>query len=94
MADLGLIIYIQLKRKFEHEDNEVAESSEWATSTGYSEAVISPLQTPVSGKGNRPYGGSKATTSNKSGPRTPISTGLRFSFSIVLLYIHTWDFLE
>ncbi|KAK1287729.1 Transcription factor E2FA [Acorus calamus] len=61
-----------LKRKADLEDCE-AESSEWATSPGCTEAVNSPLHTPVSGKGGKTYGKSKIPKSNKSGLQTPVS---------------------
>jgi len=70
---MKVAFYVQLKRKPEQDDNEAAESSEWATSPGFAKAVTSPQLTPVSGKGSRAYGRSKATKCNKSGPRTPIS---------------------
>ncbi|XP_073012827.1 transcription factor E2FA-like isoform X1 [Typha latifolia] len=68
-----LVIKTPLKRKADQEENEAAESSEWTTSPGYTEAVTSPLLTPISGKGGRMYGKSRAAKHNKSGPQTPIS---------------------
>ncbi|XP_020245731.1 transcription factor E2FA [Asparagus officinalis] len=70
---LGFFLMWKLKRKPEQDDNEAAESSEWATSLGYAEAINSPLLTPVSGKGGRSYGRSKVTKGNKFIPQTPIS---------------------
>ncbi|XP_017700050.1 transcription factor E2FB-like [Phoenix dactylifera] len=69
----ALVVKTPLKRKPDQEDNEAAESSEWTTSPGYAEAVTSPLLTPVSGKGGRTYGRSKAAKNSKSGPQTPMS---------------------
>ncbi|XP_051131256.1 transcription factor E2FB-like [Andrographis paniculata] len=60
-----------LKRKTGYE-NEV-ESSERTASSGYSDMNISPLGTPVSGKGGRTNGRSKVTKNNRSIPSTPIS---------------------
>lgn len=68
-----MIFSVQLKRKADQEENEAAESSEWTTSPGYAEAVSSPLLTPVSGKGGRVHGKSKAPKYNKAGPHTPMS---------------------
>ncbi|XP_075089791.1 transcription factor E2FA [Nicotiana tabacum] len=50
-----------------------AESSDWTANPGYSDVANSPLGTPVSGKGGRANGRSRATKSNKSGPPTPVS---------------------
>ncbi|KAK3006244.1 hypothetical protein RJ639_016471 [Escallonia herrerae] len=61
-----------LKRKGGTDYNEV-ESRDWTMSPGYINTVSSPLQTPVSGKGGRANGRSKATKSNRSGPQTPMS---------------------
>ncbi|KAJ6817364.1 transcription factor E2FA [Iris pallida] len=69
----GIVVRTPLKRKRVHEDNEAAESSEWATSPGYAEGVNSPLHTPISGKSGRIYGKSKAAKCAKSGPQTPVS---------------------
>lgn len=64
----------QLKRKHETDDHE-DESSEWTSSPGYTTAAAqNPFQTPVSTKGGRRYNRSKvSTTSNRSGPQTPVS---------------------
>ncbi|OAY76505.1 Transcription factor E2FA [Ananas comosus] len=69
----AVVIKTPLKRKADQEENEAAESSEWTTSPGYAEAVSSPLLTPVSGKGGRVHGKSKAPKYNKAGPHTPMS---------------------
>ncbi|WCJ41886.1 Transcription factor E2FB [Euphorbia peplus] len=53
-----------LKRKSDAADRE-AESSEWSTGIGYVEAVNSPLQTPVSGKGGKVPKTSRVSKSNK-----------------------------
>nr|CAD1836792.1 unnamed protein product [Ananas comosus var. bracteatus] len=83
-----------LKRKADQEENEAAELSEWTTSPGYAEAVSSPLLTPVSGKGGRVHGKSKAPKYNKAGliplcspssnPLTPVGT-CRYDSSLGLL---------
>ncbi|XP_059278572.1 transcription factor E2FA [Lycium ferocissimum] len=49
------------------------ESSNWTANSGYGDVANSPLGTPVSGKGVRAHGRSRATKSNKAGPQTPIS---------------------
>ncbi|CAL5436352.1 unnamed protein product [Camellia sinensis] len=61
-----------LKRKSETADL-VAESSDWNPSTGYVEAVGSPLQTPVSGKGGKAQKAPRMARSNRSGSQTPVS---------------------
>lgn len=88
---IKVTFYVQLKRKPEQEDKEAAESSERSTSQGCAEAVTSPLQTPVSGKGGRSYGRCKATKCDKSGWHTPISYSRKDSpFQLCLLfYVHT-----
>ncbi|KAK1279997.1 Transcription factor E2FA [Acorus gramineus] len=80
----------QLKRKSDLEDYE-AESSEWATSPGYTEVVNSPLRTPVSGKGGRIYGKSKIPKSNKSGPQTPGSNVGLLTKKFISLMKHADD---
>ncbi|CAL5357015.1 unnamed protein product [Camellia sinensis] len=62
----------QLKRKSATDHNEVV-SSDWTSSPGCTNIANSPLRTPVSGKGGRVYGRSKASKSNRSGPQTPLS---------------------
>lgn len=69
---IKLACHIQLKRKAVHDDNDVAESSEWINSPGHAEVDSSSLLTPVSGKG-RNYGRSKVAKYYKSGPQTPMS---------------------
>ncbi|WMV06983.1 hypothetical protein MTR67_000368 [Solanum verrucosum] len=48
------------------------ESSDWTANSGYADVANSPLGTPVSGKGGRAHGRSRATKNNKSGPQTPV----------------------
>ncbi|KAG8644782.1 transcription factor E2FB isoform X2 [Manihot esculenta] len=60
------------KRKSDAADHE-AESSEWNTSTGFTEVVNSPLQTPVSGKGGKAPKTSRLSKSSKSGPQNAAS---------------------
>ncbi|MCD7452890.1 e2f transcription factor [Datura stramonium] len=48
------------------------DSSDCTANSGYADVVNSPLGTPVSGKGGRAHGRSRATKSNKSGPPTPV----------------------
>ncbi|KAJ6821025.1 transcription factor E2FA [Iris pallida] len=70
----AIVVRTPLKRKPQHEDREAAESSEWATSPGYAEAATNnTLVTPLSGKGGRAYGKSKAAKYNKSVTQTPMS---------------------
>ncbi|GMP93137.1 hypothetical protein CsSME_00043097 [Camellia sinensis var. sinensis] len=62
----------QEERKSEKADL-VAKSSDWNPSTGYVEAVGSPLQTPVSGKGGKAQKAPRMAKSNRSGSQTPVS---------------------
>ncbi|CAN4113982.1 unnamed protein product [Withania somnifera] len=48
------------------------DSSVCTANSGYADVANSPLGTPVSGKGGRAHGRSRATKSNKSGPPTPV----------------------
>lgn len=67
-----------------------AESSDWTANPGYSDVANSPLGTPVSGKGGRANGRSRATKSNKSGPPTPVSNvgeAWYFKFYFLLIYL-------
>ncbi|KAK3025884.1 hypothetical protein RJ639_041681 [Escallonia herrerae] len=75
-----------LKRKGGTDYNEV-ESRDWTMSPGYINTVSSPLQTPVSGKGGRANGRSKATKSNRSGLQTPMSNAGEKGHSFCLLLI-------
>ncbi|KAK2965768.1 hypothetical protein RJ640_014111 [Escallonia rubra] len=75
-----------LKRKGGADYNEV-ESRDWTMSPGYINTVSSPLQTPVSGKGGRANGRSKATKSSRSGPQTPMSNAGEKCHSFCLLLI-------
>ncbi|KAK3032760.1 hypothetical protein RJ639_034909 [Escallonia herrerae] len=61
-----------LKRKRDAADLE-AENSEQNPSSGYTEAVNSPLQTPISGKGGKAQKAPRITKCNKSGSQTPAS---------------------
>ncbi|XP_020584517.1 transcription factor E2FB-like [Phalaenopsis equestris] len=69
----AIVIKTPLKRKTIHDDNDVAESSEWINSPGQAEVCSNSLLTPVSGKGGRNYGRSKVAKYYKSGPQTPMS---------------------
>lgn len=80
--------HMQLKRKPEVEDTEVAESSEWTHSPGYAETNNNPMLTPVSGKGGRICGRSKVSKYSKSGPQTPISDAGENSFNLCLIFFH------
>ncbi|XP_074289557.1 transcription factor E2FB-like [Silene latifolia] len=60
------------KRKSEKAEND-AESTAWATSTGYTEVVNSPIETPMSGKGSKAIKAPRITKCNRAGPRTPLS---------------------
>lgn len=62
---------MQLKRKPDYDEGEVAESGDWATSPG--NMVNSPLQTPVSGKRDKAFGRSKSVKNVRSLPQTPVS---------------------
>ncbi|XP_028102831.1 transcription factor E2FB-like isoform X1 [Camellia sinensis] len=61
-----------LKRKSEKADL-VAKSSDWNPSTGYVEAVGSPLQTPVSGNWGKAQKASRMEKSNRFGSQTAVS---------------------
>ncbi|KAK6944101.1 E2F/DP family, winged-helix DNA-binding domain [Dillenia turbinata] len=60
-----------MKRKIDTYDHEA--HSEWTASSGYTDAVNSPFQTPVSGKGSKSYARSKVSKCNRSALQTPIS---------------------
>ncbi|XP_071710460.1 transcription factor E2FA-like [Rutidosis leptorrhynchoides] len=60
-----------VKRKLGTDYNEVP-SNDWVMA-GYNATVNSPLSTPVSAKGGRVNGRSKATKNNKPVPQTPVS---------------------
>ncbi|KAJ4841973.1 hypothetical protein Tsubulata_020131 [Turnera subulata] len=62
-----------LKRKSDAADREV-ESSEWNASSGFTEVVTSPLQTPLSGKGGKAPKTSRLSKSSKSGLQNAAST--------------------
>ncbi|MQL89381.1 hypothetical protein Taro_021955 [Colocasia esculenta] len=62
----------KLKRKSEYDENEAAESSEWARSPGYN-VVNSLSQTPVSEKRDKTVGQTKASKLLKSLPETHVS---------------------
>ncbi|XP_016646989.1 PREDICTED: transcription factor E2FB-like [Prunus mume] len=64
--------HLKLKRKSDAADYE-AESSDRTAATGYTEAVTSPLQTPVSSKVGRANKTSRLTKCSRSGPQTPAS---------------------
>ncbi|XP_076932599.1 transcription factor E2FA-like [Bidens hawaiensis] len=66
-AEVVIVRSPQVKRKLGISHYEAA-SNEWAAST-----VNSPAHTPVSAKGGRANGRSKATKNNKAAPQTPIS---------------------
>lgn len=76
-----LVLLLQLKRKSRTENCEL-ESSEWMTSPVNTEAVNSPLHTPISGKGSRTCIRSKGSKYTKSGPQSPLSNiGKEYSYS-------------
>ncbi|KMZ65385.1 Transcription factor (E2F) [Zostera marina] len=65
-----LIVRTPLKTKSVHQDSEIVESSEWATSSGYA-ALNNPLMTPVSGKTEKITSRSKTGKGMRSLPQTP-----------------------
>ena len=69
---------MQLKRKFDYDEGEVAESGEWPTSPGYN-VVNSPLQTPVSANKEKGFGRPKSIKSVRSLPQTPVSNDGSYS---------------
>ncbi|XP_028102832.1 transcription factor E2FB-like isoform X2 [Camellia sinensis] len=65
-------IVVKSPRKSEKADL-VAKSSDWNPSTGYVEAVGSPLQTPVSGNWGKAQKASRMEKSNRFGSQTAVS---------------------
>lgn len=80
---------VQLKRKSLKDDSE-AEYREWSANSGFAHSLNSPLQTPVSAKGNRVNNRAKASKAKKPGPQTPVSNaGERhcpFALRLIILF--------
>ncbi|ONK71319.1 uncharacterized protein A4U43_C04F7240 [Asparagus officinalis] len=67
-----LVIRTPLKRKTDVDNAEAAESNEWTYSPGYVEGINSPLQTPISGKGDKILDKSNPLKYSKPGSAIPI----------------------
>ena len=74
-------VSLQLKRKHNREDNEVAESNDWMMSPGYANTARSPIPTPPSGKGSKMSAKPKVAKGQKSCPQTPLFSGEQCTFS-------------